>query len=507
MSAPLDIVAAFAGLEALVLGEPILDGWLSGDQLRLSREAPVQVVDVAAADLAPGGAGNTAVNLVALGARVRLLGAVGDDADGAALRLAMRERGVDDADVLAVAGRRTCAKRRIIAGSQMLLRYDEGDTGPVPTADGEQLLALLEQHWESADVVVVSDYELGVLSDEVVKRVAALQARRPALLVVDARDPGRWSAARPTAVKPNAAEVAALIGTAGPPVRGSLPPDRAAAIEAAAEQVLDAAGAQLVAVTLDVDGAVLLERGRPSYRLWTEPVAPGQAAGAGDSFTAALALALAAGADAPTAGELAAAAARVVCQQRGTTACSADELRASLLVDGATLLDLPRLASVVRAHRFRGRRLVLTNGVFDVLHRGHVTYLNQAKAMGDVLVVALNSDASVRRLKGTSRPVNGEDDRAAVLRGLSCVDHVIVFDGDTAVEVVEVVEPDCYVKGGDYTAEMLPEAPLVNALGGRVVILPYLEDRSTTSVLARLRGERPDAVPVDDRDHRPAGGA
>lgn len=487
MSTPLEVVAAFADLDVLVLGEPILDGWLSGDRLRLSREAPVQVVDVAATDLTPGGAGNTAVNLAALGARVRLLAALGDDADGAALLQALRERGVPGTDVLTVPGRRTCAKRRILAGGQMLLRYDEGDAGPLPADVCADLLAALERLWTAADVVVVSDYGLGVLSDAVVARVAELQARCPTLLVVDARDPARWRQVRPTAVKPNAAEVAALLGDAPAPAGDVNDDNRAVAIETSAERVLDAAGAQLVAVTLDADGAVLLERGRPTYRLWAEAVAASQTAGAGDCFTAALALALAAGADAPTAAELAAAAARVVCQERGTTACSADELRATLLVDGATHLDLNRLASVVRAHRLRGRRMVLTNGVFDVLHRGHVTYLNQAKALGDVLVVALNSDASVRRLKGPSRPVNGEDDRAAVLRGLSCVDHVVVFDGGTATEVVDVVRPDCYVKGGDYTPEMLPEAPLVDALGGRVVILPYLEDRSTTGVLASLR--------------------
>jgi len=430
VSAPLDVVAAFAELDVLVLGEPILDGWLAGPGLRLSREAPVGVVDVASADLVPGGAGNTAVNLAALGARVRLLAAVGDDADGAALRQALHERAVSSDDVQTVPGRRTCAKRRILAGGQMLLRYDEGDTGPLPVGATEQLLDRLDALWGGADVVVVSDYGLGVLSDAVIQRVAQLQSAAPTLVVVDARDPGRWRSAHPTAVKPNAVEIGSLLGATAADALGGQ--DRAAALESLARQVLDAAGAELAAVTLDVDGAVLLERDRPSYRLWADPVAASQA-------------------------------------------------------DGATLLDLPRLASVVRAHRLRGRRLVLTNGVFDVLHRGHVTYLNQAKALGDVLVVALNSDASVKRLKGASRPVNGEDDRAAVLRGLSCVDHVVVFDGDTAAEVVDAVRPDSYVKGGDYTPDMLPEAPLVDALGGRVVILPYLEDRSTTSVLARLQ--------------------
>jgi D-beta-D-heptose 7-phosphate kinase/D-beta-D-heptose 1-phosphate adenosyltransferase len=141
----------------------------------------------------------------------------------------------------------------------------------------------------------------------------------------------------------------------------------------------------------------------------------------------------------------------------------------------------------VRAHRLRGRRVIVTNGVFDVLHRGHVTYLNQAKALGDVLVVGLNSDASVRRLKGPERPLNPAEDRAAVLSGLSCVDHVVVFDGDTSIDVLDVVRPDVYVKGGDYTPEMLPEAPHVEAIGAEIIILPYLEDRSTTGLVTRIR--------------------
>jgi D-beta-D-heptose 7-phosphate kinase/D-beta-D-heptose 1-phosphate adenosyltransferase len=366
----------------------------------------------------------------------------------------------------------------------MLLRYDEGDTLPLPADAEDRLLARLDELYPLFDVVVVSDYDCGLLTRRVRDRIGHLQRRSPAILVIDARDPARWRNVGAVAVKPNAGEIAGLLGR-------PLPAEgRAEAVEQAADELLDATGAQLVAATLDADGGVLLERDRPAYRLWARPTASSQAAGAGDSFTAALALALGAGADVVVAGEVATAAAGVVCGRSATVACTADELRAALLqgaADGDAVLDLNRLGAVVRAHRLRGRRVIVTNGVFDVLHRGHVTYLNQAKALGDVLVVGLNSDDSVRRLKGAERPLNPSDDRAAVLAGLSCVDHVVVFEGDTSVDVLDVVRPDVYVKGGDYTPEMLPEAPHVTRLGGEIVILPYLEDRSTTGLVTRIR--------------------
>ncbi|MDQ3859822.1 MAG: D-glycero-beta-D-manno-heptose 1-phosphate adenylyltransferase, partial [Actinomycetota bacterium] len=189
----------------------------------------------------------------------------------------------------------------------------------------------------------------------------------------------------------------------------------------------------------------------------------------------------------PAAAELASAAAGIVVGKPRTAVCAAAELR-ELLEGGTKVVEEPgRLAAVLAAHRDRGRRIVFTNGCFDILHRGHITYLSRAKTLGDVLVVGLNSDASVARLKGPGRPVNMLDDRAHVLAALSCVDLVVPFSEDTPVELVRAVRPDVFVKGGDYTREMLPEAPVVEALGGAVHLLPYVEDRSTTGIIERIR--------------------
>jgi D-beta-D-heptose 7-phosphate kinase/D-beta-D-heptose 1-phosphate adenosyltransferase len=259
---------------------------------------------------------------------------------------------------------------------------------------------------------------------------------------------------------------------------------------AAAERLPDATGAHIVAVTLDHEGAVVCERGRPPYRTYSRPAASVRACGAGDSFTAGLALALGTDADTPTAAEIASAAAAVVLARDGTSTCSAHDLREHLADAGARLEDAKRLAERLAFHKRQGRCVVFTNGCFDILHRGHVDLLNRAKALGDVLVVGLNTDDSIRRLKGTDRPVNRLEDRAQVLAALSCVDHLVAFDGETASDLLEVLRPDVYVKGGDYTQEMLPEAPVISRLGGVVRILPYLEDRSTSGIIARIRGEQ-----------------
>jgi rfaE bifunctional protein nucleotidyltransferase chain/domain len=208
--------------------------------------------------------------------------------------------------------------------------------------------------------------------------------------------------------------------------------------------------------------------------------------GAGDTFAAALTVSLAAGAPLRTAARIACAASAVAVSRPGTSVCTLADLHARLAGHVATA-DPERLAGLVAAHRADGKRIVFTNGCFDVLHRGHVAYLEAAAKLGDVLVVAVNSDASVRRQKGPDRPINGVEDRLAVLRALTCVDHLAVFDGDTPTQLIGMIRPDVYVKGGDYTESMLPEAPLVRALGGEVRIVGYVEDRSTSAMVRRIR--------------------
>ncbi|MEV6694497.1 D-glycero-beta-D-manno-heptose 1-phosphate adenylyltransferase [Micromonospora sp. NPDC051196] len=269
--------------------------------------------------------------------------------------------------------------------------------------------------------------------------------------------------------------------------------DRAVLAESRLAELRAHTGADVVAVTLDTDGAVVGGAdGQPS-RSHSTPVPASHAVGAGDAYLAAMTLALAADAPLSTAAQLAQLAATSTVAGTGTCVCRREDLLAALgqrVLGGdgrQVLVGTEGLAAVVAEHRRAGRSVVFTNGCFDVLHRGHVRYLEQARALGDLLVVAVNSDGSVRRLKGPDRPVNPVEDRTALLAALSCVDHVVVFEEDSPTALIEAIRPDVYVKGGDYPPELVPEAPLVQRLGGQVRTLGYVPDRSTSAIIDRIR--------------------
>lgn len=484
------------GKRVVVLGEAILDSYLSGHADRLSREAPVPIVALTGRIDAPGGAANTAVNIARLGGDVRFLSIVGRDGEAERLRVGLRGAGVDDGEVIAAPGRTTLAKHRLSAGGQMLVRYDVGSAEPVDGAAEDVLIERLATLHEWADAVVISDYGYGVATDRVVSALVELQAARRRVLVVDARDLRRYRSARVTAVKPNYGEAVRLLGERELPD----PRDRARQIGRDGPRLLELTGARIAAVTVDAAGAFFFEADQPAYRTYARPHPESRAAGAGDTFVAALALALAARLPTPSAAEVAQTAASVVVAKDGTASCSLDELEVALSTTAGKRLDaVDRLAARVAYLREQGNRIVFTNGCFDILHRGHITYLNRAKALGDVLVIGVNADESVRRLKGPDRPINGLDDRIEVLEALSCVDLVVPFGEDTPERLIHAVRPDVYAKGGDYSRETLPETALVESMGGTVQILPFIEDRSTTSVIDKVRG------PWDGVERRHAG--
>jgi D-beta-D-heptose 7-phosphate kinase / D-beta-D-heptose 1-phosphate adenosyltransferase len=477
-----EIVDSFKGLRALVIGEAILDTYLAGTAGRVSQEAPVPVVTLTGRRHVAGGAANTAVNVRCLGAAATVLSVTGDDDEGVQLRAALAGADVETDSVLAVPSRRTLAKNRLFAASQMVVRFDEGSTEALDEETERALVERLRRLWPGVDAVVVSDYGYGIVTPGLIEVLGELQDRDPRVLVVDARDLRAFRSAAVTAVKPNFSEALELLSPVEAGGEG-----RVELVVAAGNQLLDETGARIAAVTLDSEGVVLVERDRPAYRTYWEPLASRSPTGAGDTFASALALTLAAGGSAPEAAEIASAAAALVVGKEGTSACAAEELRETLSGGAKHVEDRQRLVLRARLEREQGRRIVFTNGVFDILHRGHVTLLSRAKELGDVLVVGINSDESVRRLKGAERPVNTVDDRVQVLAALSCVDYIVPFEEDTPDELIRAIRPDVFVKGGDYTRKTLPEAALVESLGGVVRILPYVEDRSTTDVIERIR--------------------
>ena len=483
---PIDVIDRFPQLRVAVIGEAMLDSYLHGSVGRICREAPVPIVALEDRTDTGGGAANTAIALAALGATTSFVSIVGQDDDGALLVDVLTAARVDTRYIFRAPGRATMVKQRVVGNGQLMMRLDRGSEDDVDALHERRLIDAVTALWSEVDAFIVSDYGYGICTDRLIATIAALQAARPRILVGDAKDLTRWVRVGLTAAKPNYAEAIALIRADA--LTGTAP--RVEQIVAARAALAQATGAEILTVTLDTSGAVVFDGDREPYRTFTRPAADSHAAGAGDTFTATLALALAAGAYSASAADLASAAATACVATPGTSACTAAMLRETLAGE-RKVSSSPQVMAQVAAWRAAGRRIVFTNGCFDILHHGHISYLNRAKSLGDVLVVGLNSDASVGGIKGPKRPINQEDDRAAVLAALSCVDLVVLFDEATPARLIEAVRPDLFVKGGDYTLETLPEAPLVQSLGGEVKLLPFLDDRSTTGIIDRIRAAYP----------------
>lgn len=482
------LLDSWSGRDVLVVGDAMLDEWRFAESDRLCREAPAPVLALRRLEARAGGAANTAVNVAALGGRATFVAPLGADPAGDEVRGCLRRAGVRDQTV-APAGHRTPVKRRLVAGDQILLREDEGDRpGPVPEDTVRLLLdaltAAVECAADAERALVICDYGLGGLSDPV--RAWLIEHRhRFTTVALDAHDLARWHGLHPTLITPSLAETLLLLNR---PLPDGVHRTRAA--ESYLTELRDHTDAEVVAVTLDVDGAVVADRAGSAHHTPSDPVPPSHAVGAGDAYLAAMTLALAAGVPVSVAADIAQLTAAVTLTQPGTCIADRNALLAAARAD-STILGAAELAMSVRRRREQGQRIVFTNGCFDVLHRGHVRLLDQAAALGDALVVAVNSDDSVRRLKGPDRPVNPVEDRVAVLAALSCVDHVVVFEEDSPADLIETIRPEVYVKGGDYPPDLVPEAPLVRSLGGEVHILGYVPDRSTSAIIDRIRSRAP----------------
>ncbi|GAA4505962.1 D-glycero-beta-D-manno-heptose 1-phosphate adenylyltransferase [Brevibacterium yomogidense] len=491
-----------------VVGDVLLDVWVYGTSVRLAREAPAPVVDQSYDVFAAGGAANTAMNLAALGARVRIVGVVGADEPGHRLRTLLEDGGVDTTLLVEDPGGTTTTKSRIVVGDQVMCRLDRTAAPPGVEALRDVEAALSEAVRDSR-AVIVCDYGAAVHRDELVGSLAEALDTAPdrPFTVVDAHEPQMWAPLRPDLVTPNAQEAASLLRTDfGDGSR------RIGTVTAHSTALLHRTGASRVVVTLDRDGAVLVDGSGLLHRTWANPAAEKQAAGAGDTFVAALALARSA--ELPDGSRLsdahaldfAQAAADVVVHRLGTSLCTTEDLAAHLSDAPDVLVPAHELAAEIAELRAAGARIVLTNGCFDVLHRGHTSYLNKSAQLGDVLVVAVNDDASAQRLKGPDRPLNELQDRAGVLAALHCVDFVTAFSTDTPIPLITALRPDVYVKGGDYTPEMLAETPVVEQYGGQVRIMEYVSDHSTSLLLERMQsGSRTVDPPTTETRHPVAG--
>ena len=471
----------FYARKILVVGDLMLDRHVWGGVSRISPEAPVPIVKVSRESETAGGAGNVALNAADLGLEVAVCGFVGDDPAGERLCAIMEQAGVRVRGVVR-AGARTTTKTRIIGGHQQMLRLDEEDTAEAERQDYERLLeAVRRDVAEGVSAVVLSDYAKGALSENVCRALVALCRERAIPVFVDPKgvDYARYSGA--TAITPNRAELAAVGRVESPDLD---------ALIAAGEAVRRELGAEFVLVTLGENGLALI---RPGSAEHIPAVARDvfDVTGAGDTVIAALAAGVAAGLRLEDAVRLANMAAGVVVGKAGTATVKRTELLDAIALGQARLLSdkictLDMLLGRVARWRSQGEVIGFTNGCFDVLHAGHVTYLQKARAEADKLIVGLNSDKSVRRLKGPGRPIIPQEQRAIVLAALSSVDAVVVFDQDTPIELINAIKPEVLVKGSDYTEDRVVGAREVKSWGGRVVLVPLVEGQSTSGIVSRI---------------------
>ena len=469
-----------------MVGDVMLDRYWHGHVQRISPEAPVPVVAVQLDEVRLGGAANVASNIAALTGKVHLLGLIGDDADGAALQDLIEAQHIGNSLHLAP-GLRTITKLRVLARNQQLIRLDfEQVFGPTECL---RMHPELNEHLPTVDVVVFSDYAKGTLQD-CKKWIQAAKAQGKTTIV----DPKGTDFARycgADIITPNLGEFEAVAGPC---------PDLQT-LELRAQTLCAEHDFQALLITRGEQGMSLVVGHQQALHLPTQAREVFDVTGAGDTVVATLALALACGCTLPMAVELANTAAGLAVGRVGTSRIPASDLEhAWRSTQGVSrdqeparspVCDLSQLLAVRAQARSQGQRLVMTNGCFDVLHPGHIAYLEQARALGDRLVVAVNDDASVRRLKGPSRPINTLADRLRMLGALSCVDWVIAFGEDTPEALITQVQPDVLVKGGDYTPDQIAGSASVRASGGQVRVLDFVPGYSSTAVIRRIEeGQR-----------------
>jgi D-beta-D-heptose 7-phosphate kinase/D-beta-D-heptose 1-phosphate adenosyltransferase len=478
-------LVAAAPVHLVCVGDLMLDRFVSGTVARISPEAPVPVLRVETTTAMPGGAGNVARNAAALGATVRLIGVAGDDAAGRDLADQLAAVGGIDADIVVAASRPTTVKTRFIAASQQVLRTDVETTAPLADPVRRDVEARAIAALAAADALLLSDYAKGVLADGVAERLiaAARGANIPVIVDPKGRDFRRYAGA--SVITPNRSELAEATG---------LTVTTADDATAAARQLIRSTGIAAVVATLGRDGLVVVEASGAPIALSARARDVFDVTGAGDTVAAAIAVMLARGLPLGEAAAVANAAAGIVVGKVGTAVATLAEVAAALrhgdVASAEGKIRSPAAAGeLAAAWRRQGLCVGFTNGCFDLIHPGHLSLLRQARAACDRLIVGLNSDASVRRLKGPGRPVQGETARALVLAALADVDVVVIFSEDTPASLIERVRPHVLVKGQDYREDEVVGADFVRANGGRVVLARLEPGYSTSATVARLTGD------------------
>jgi D-beta-D-heptose 7-phosphate kinase/D-beta-D-heptose 1-phosphate adenosyltransferase len=472
----------FQGLRGLVLGDVMLDRFVYGSVKRISPEAPVPIMTIRHHADMPGGAGNVVRNLAVLGARSIIVGVVGDDTWGRSLTAEFHKIPDLRSGLVVDESRETTVKTRYVAEGQQVLRADRETVFPLSPDIEEQVLAAYGTALAEADVVILSDYGKGVLSEAVVGTAISMARSAGKQVIVDpkAKTFERYRGA--TLIKPNRSELQAACG---------FECETDEQVEEACRQVINSGHCETLVVTRGKNGMSVVSSHGPALHLRTSAREVFDVSGAGDTVAATLALALAAGASLGEACTLANVAAGIVVGKHGTAIVTPGEIGAALrpsesAVEQHKFFSYDHVVQLARGWRAEGLTVAFTNGCFDLLHPGHVALIDRARRSADRLIVGLNADASVRKMKGPTRPVQNEIARATVLASLKSVDAVVIFPEDTPLQLIERLMPDVLVKGADYRLDEVVGADLVMKRGGEVILADLLSGHSTSSTVQRM---------------------
>jgi D-beta-D-heptose 7-phosphate kinase/D-beta-D-heptose 1-phosphate adenosyltransferase len=470
-----------AGLKILVAGDFMVDEYIWGRVERISPEAPVPVVHVQRDSRVLGGAGNVVNNLVGLGARVAVLGLAGPDQAGDILRRELQRLGVDATGLVVDPQRQTTRKTRVIGGNQQVLRLDREDRQPLPADLADAIIGRLPDYLQDCQAIILSDYGKGVLSDALLAALIAAGRERRLPVIVDpkGRDYRRYHGA--TLITPNRQEAQEAVG---------FPLTSPAEIIRAGQELGRLCGTDAILITLGAEGMMLVPAAGPPQAISAQAREVYDVSGAGDTVVAVLTLALARWGDPLLAAGLANLAAGIVVGKVGTAPVLRAELAAALAAATAPrptkILTLAELLLLGPRLQAQGQRLVFTNGCFDLLHWGHIKFLEESKRLGDILIVALDSDDSVRRVKGPCRPVIGEQQRLNMLAALEAVDLVTVFASEQLPEILEALKPQILTKGSNYPTTAVKGREVVERYGGQVVIIPITDPVSITGLIQQI---------------------
>jgi D-beta-D-heptose 7-phosphate kinase/D-beta-D-heptose 1-phosphate adenosyltransferase len=487
------IITQYQSKTILVIGDFILDTYIKGYTKRVSPEAPVPVVDVSSVNNSLGGAANVAANLQAMGARVEFCSVIGMDEAAERGFSLLESMGISTHHIIASKCKSTQAKTRVLSGGQTIVRYDQGDVALLDKTTEQHVIRTLEEIYSHCDAIIIADYEKGMITPAIIEAIERIRKQHPTVfLAVDSKRLHVFAPLHPDLVKPNFEEAQKLLN------KNFTIKERFEALKNCGAELYQSTHAKHIALTIDEEGSLWFRNGVYEANASAGYVAHPQVSGAGDTFISTATLSMICNGDITAAVEIATIAAGIVVRKEDTAFCSSKELQACLNGEQKYHYTIDELKDHLLRYKAEGKKIVFTNGCFDILHSGHIYFLQKAKQQGEILIAGINTDESVSRLKGPSRPVNCLSDRIEVLAAIGCIDHIVSFgsvDDDTPISIIQQIKPDVFVKGSDYLDKELPESSVLEQMQVRVCYVPLLPAHSTTHLINRVRQNMEGEIP------------